>query len=45
MVESVRGLDAAAIAAVRGWEFAPALDCERNPIASSLVIPVVFKLS
>lgn len=44
VVESVPGLDDAAIASVRGWEFAPALDCEGNPISSSLVIPVVFKL-
>jgi TonB family protein len=44
VVESVPGLDAAAIAAVRGWEFTPALDCEGNPISSSLAVPVVFKL-
>ena len=44
VLESVPGLDAAAIASVREWEFAPALDCGGNPVASSLDIPVHFKL-
>jgi TonB family protein len=44
VLESVAGLDAAAIASVREWEFAPALDCWGNPAASSLDIPVRFKL-
>ena len=44
VLESVPELDAAAIASVREWEFAPALDCWSNPVASSLDIPVRFKL-
>jgi len=44
VLESVPELDAAAIASVREWEFAPALDCWGNPVASSLDIPVRFKL-
>ena len=44
VIESVPGLDAAAIASVREWQFTPALDCSRNPIASSIDIPVIFKL-
>ena len=44
VLESLPALDAAAIASVREWEFTPALDCSRNPIASSIDIPVIFKL-
>jgi TonB family protein len=42
--ESVPGLDEAAIASVREWEFAPALDCDGNAIAAWIPIPVRFKL-
>jgi TonB family protein len=44
VVESVPGLDAAALAAVEQWTFDPALDCDGRPVAARLVIPVVFKL-
>lgn len=44
VLESVPGLDDAAIASVRQWEFTPALDCWGYPAASSLDIPVSFKL-
>jgi TonB family protein len=42
--ESVPGLDEAAIASVREWEFAPALDCDGNGIAAWIAIPVRFQL-
>ena len=42
--QSVPGLDEAAIASVREWEFAPALDCDGNAVAAWLVVPVRFTL-
>jgi TonB family protein len=44
VLESVPGLDDAAIHAVQQWEFAPAVDCWGSPISATLVIPVVFSL-
>jgi protein TonB len=42
--ESVPGLDAAAVAAVREWEFAPAIDCAGDAVESWLEVPVRFQL-
>lgn len=53
LVEAVRvvassgsaDLDAAAVEAVRGWRFAPAVDrLTGRPVSSYVVVPVVFKL-
>jgi protein TonB len=44
VLESVPELDAAAIDAVRHWEFAPAIDCWGSPVTAPLVIPVRFTL-
>jgi TonB family protein len=44
VAQSVPGLDEAAIATVREWEFAPALDCDGEPIAAWLAVPVRFQL-
>ncbi|HEY2956082.1 MAG TPA: energy transducer TonB [Candidatus Eisenbacteria bacterium] len=43
--KSVPELDAAAIASVLEWRFAPALDCRGQPVACRIVIPVQFTLS
>ena len=42
--QSVPGLDAAAIEAVREWQFLPALNCSGDPVAAWLMVPVRFKL-
>jgi len=44
VLKSVPALDAAAVAAVRQWRFAPALDCWGRPIACRVVLPVRFAL-
>ena len=44
VLRSVPGLDAAAVAAVRQWQFEPALDCWRQPVATWVALPVAFKL-
>ena len=44
VLESVKQLDAAAIAAVRQWRFRPARDADGNPVRVVMEIPVRFVL-
>jgi periplasmic protein TonB len=38
------GLDENAIHAVRGWQFVPAMDAARRPVATWITIETVFRL-
>jgi TonB family protein len=38
------GLDENAVRAVRSWQFIPARDVERRPVASWITIETVFRL-
>jgi TonB family protein len=38
------GLDENAVRAVRGWQFIPAKDAERHPVATWITIETFFRL-
>ena len=44
VMQSVPGLDTAAVETARQWRFEPALDCRRRPVATWVVIPIRFRL-